>query len=491
MLFLGTKTQPISLDSDENDGELPRPKKARMRRLAARNRSSRNYESDSSETLGEETDQDIQTGHESNKFSAASSNPHPTLPTSLSVPSVFRRNDYMSDAQFEHFLRHNNTGKIHIPDPSPQPTEIIHEQYSLGDKRYRPGKNVELNGGTFLRIHSIVEIQGKIILRGWHFKSCETLNGLFPCRTNEICLNVDVSTQEYSRGVRSMISEFSVNDVKRFRMIRMTNYMYQDMSLKAIESTRAAEEYLFCRYKHVKVWKPGTRKKDPEEEAVIFLTCDEADKGYGIDSKGLRGKWRGATPCGGRPQTANLSHGSNLSRYTFGDGFCGAGGVSCGARQAGLQISWGFDKSEHAMSSYRRNYPDTICETSEIADFLTNLPEDIIVDIIHCSPPCQTFSPAKTVAGPDDDANEACIFSVRQVVERGKPRIFTMEETSGLKERHEEFLHATIHTFIELGYSARWKLVDCSSYGVPQKRRRLVVIASGYANPAPGPAPIS
>lgn len=137
------------------------------------------------------------------------------------------------------------------------------------------------------------------------------------------------------------------------------------------------------------------------------------------------------------------------------------------------------------MSSYRRNYPDTICETSEIADFLTNPPEDIIVDIIHCSPPCQTFSPAKTIAGPDDDANEACIFSVRQVLEKGKPRIFTMEETSGLKERHEEFLNATIHTFVELGYSARWKLVDCSSYGVPQKRKRLVVIASGYVTTHP------
>lgn len=312
------------------------------------------------------------------------------------------------------------------------------------------------------------------------------MNGLFPRRTNEICLNVDVSSEEYSHGARSMISEFPVSEVKRFRMIRMTNHQYRDMSFKAIGSDKATEGYLFCRYKHLKVWKG---QKHPEEEAIISLNFDEADNGYGIEPKILRENWRGATTPGGsgsRQAGQNHSIVTNISRYyTFGDGFCGAGGVSCGAQLAGLQVSWGFDKSEHAMSSYRRNYPDTICETSEIADFLTNPPEDIIVDIIHCSPPCQTFSPAKTIAGPDDDANEACIFSVRQVLEKGKPRIFTMEETSGLKERHEEFLNATIHTFVELGYSARWKLVDCSSYGVPQKRKRLVVIASGYVTTHP------
>jgi DNA (cytosine-5)-methyltransferase 1 len=117
--------------------------------------------------------------------------------------------------------------------------------------------------------------------------------------------------------------------------------------------------------------------------------------------------------------------------------------------------------------------------TSSVDNFLTNTLEDIMVDILHFSPPCQTFSSAHTISSANDDANEACIFSTRELLARVKPRIATMEETSGLKDRHKEFLYATIHNFVDLGYSIRWKLLSCQDFGVPQKRKRLVIIGSG------------
>lgn len=131
------------------------------------------------------------------------------------------------------------------------------------------------------------------------------------------------------------------------------------------------------------------------------------------------------------------------------------------------------------METYRLNFTNAVGETCEVVHFLTNDAKDIMVDILHFSPPCQTFSSAKTIVAATDNANEACIFSARELLLKVKPRVATMEETSGLQERHKEFLYATIHTFVELGYSIRWKLLACEAYGVPQQRKRLVIIGAG------------
>jgi DNA (cytosine-5)-methyltransferase 1 len=498
MTTLGTKRRPIALDDDEHDRSLQRKKFARRGYLATKNHPIIGLDdSNSSETLRADSDEDIRGSLQAHP--AATRLPARPSPATGPPPVAtfsFNTGDYMDDTQLQAFLRQIrlNSGR-EIPRSPRRFAETILEQLNHGGKLYRPGKSVELRDGTFLRIVSIVEVGDKVLLRGSHFKKCSSMDGLAPPMTNELCWVVDISTDEAARGVTTMITETPLSEVKGFRIIRLTNYRYPEMSHKTVGlSTRPSEALLFCRLKHIKIWQAG--RKQTVEEAIVSLTFAETDRGYGIEPKRLRENWRGVTIRGGSFEApgqeqpviditsdrTSISTPSTVNRrqYTFGDGFCGAGGVSCGAKQAGLRVSWGFDKSEPAMNSYRRNNHDAMCETSDIADFLTNPPENIMVDIIHCSPPCQTFSPAKTVAGPNDDANEACIFSVRQVTERGKPRIFTMEETSGLQDRHKAFLNATIHTFVDLGYSVRWKLVDCAAYGVPQKRKRLVVMASGY-----------
>lgn len=84
-------------------------------------------------------------------------------------------------------------------------------------------------------------------------------------------------------------------------------------------------------------------------------------------------------------------------RLTFGDCFCGAGGASQGALQAGYSVRWGLDKDEQAVETYSLNHPNAFVFNMDAHDFP---PRDISqsslnVDVLHLSPPCCYFSPAQ------------------------------------------------------------------------------------------------
>ncbi|QVM12581.1 hypothetical protein D8B26_007202 [Coccidioides posadasii str. Silveira] len=422
-----------------------------------------------------------------------------TLRGDFRIEDVFNLDDFMADDDFEDYLTTlsaNATNPIRHQARSTllgltQRRDQIPEIQIRG-KTYKRGKSVELNDATFLRIHEVLrDASGEIFLRGQRFQRLEHMDSLVPDRMNEVCWTIDLNLQEMDNG--DGFEEVSVNEIKGLRIIRLTNHPYTKMNIgttpggfQTNEECRR-EGLLFCRVKYIRIWSKS-RKPRITEEALVFLEKDECDPGFSTEPVALRHDWRGLTELGGSHKLPFIDlTGSNERRtkYTFGDGFCGAGGVSRGALQAGLHVRWGFDKCPKAMDTYRLNFRTAVGETCEVVHFLTNETKDIMVDIMHFSPPCQTFSPAKTVAASTDQANEACIFSARELLLRVKPRIATMEETSGLQERHKEFLYATIHTFVDLGYSIRWKLLSCEDYGVPQQRKRLVMIGAGPGEPLP------
>ncbi|OJD20168.1 hypothetical protein ACJ73_08498, partial [Blastomyces percursus] len=427
----------------------------------------------------------------------------------LDFMARYSEDDFVDDEQLPQILS-NLTANIapYANHAAPlEVREIIPEFVSDG-KTYKSGKSAELYDGTFLRILEVVKgMGGEISLRGWRLRRQDSMAGLMPERINELCWIVNISYQEAAAGITTQVDEVGLHEVKGLRIIRFTNKPYPmlngDHGGFVTAGERRQEGILFCRAKYIRVWATppaspsaslSARKPRMEEQAIQFLRPHEADSGYSIDADTLRFRWRGETQPGGSyvgreitPTIIDLSTNAptilggtsqTIRQYTFGDGFCGAGGMSRGALQAGLRLNWGFDHSVSAMDSFRLNFESAIGYTSDVADFLSNSPAEIMVDILHFSPPCQTFSPAKTIAAATDDDNEACIFCARELLERTKPRIVTMEETAGLQQRHEEFLFATINSFAELGYSCRWKLLRCQDYGVPQSRQRLVTLAS-------------
>jgi len=196
-----------------------------------------------------------------------------------------------------------------------------------------------------------------------------------------------------------------------------------------------------------------------------------------VSSRGSGNPTGGSTLRKASTQSGNTS--KTPQRYTFGDGFCGCGGVSRGARMAGLHLKWSFDFEQDMCKSYRTNFPEARTMCLSAFDFATKTSHEFKVDILHLSPPCQFFSPAHTTVGQNDELNTASSFVISELLRKTQPRIVTLENTMGLEQRHPLYLNAVIQQFTILGFSIRWKVVDLRDFGVPQSRRRLILIAAG------------
>ncbi|KAK6520639.1 hypothetical protein TWF506_000889 [Arthrobotrys conoides] len=165
-------------------------------------------------------------------------------------------------------------------------------------------------------------------------------------------------------------------------------------------------------------------------------------------------------------------------KYTFGDAFCGAGGATCGAVMAGFKVRWGVDHDEAAISSWRSNFGFSIGYQEDVHEFVTRH-ENTYVDLLHLSPPCQFFSWARTIPGQNDEKNEASFFIVPNILNSCRPRAVTVEETDGLigLSRSVGHFKCMLGDFTSMGYSVKYAILNAACYGVPSRRKRLVLIA--------------
>lgn len=178
------------------------------------------------------------------------------------------------------------------------------------------------------------------------------------------------------------------------------------------------------------------------------------------------------------------------------DLFCGCGGLSLGLRQAGFRVIGAVDIDHLAAKAYRLNHPDTHLWERDIRRLtIAKVRRQLGIrpgqlDLLAGCPPCQGFSSMRTHnkgQAVTDDRNDLVLEFIRFV--RGlRPRAVMLENVPGLEgdERLEELLKE-LH---RRGYVARREVLDAADYGVPQRRRRLIMLAGWRAAIAPGePAP--
>lgn len=176
------------------------------------------------------------------------------------------------------------------------------------------------------------------------------------------------------------------------------------------------------------------------------------------------------------------------AKYTFADSYCGIGGASEGARQAGFIVKWGLEKDEIAMYGYAENFPHTDHLFMDARDFKAIASRcEHGVDVLHISCPCCYWSEAHTNAGKNDQENMELLLTVGPFLEAVKPRYATLEQAPGLLKlkKHRMWFRKLINEITSRKYNVRWRVSDQSEYGLPQRRRRLIFLCAKEGLPLP------
>ncbi len=179
------------------------------------------------------------------------------------------------------------------------------------------------------------------------------------------------------------------------------------------------------------------------------------------------------------PSTAQVSIAA-----TAVDLFCGAGGLTRGLLDAGIPVVAGYDVDDACRFPYERNNPGATFKKVSVADLTaetlaSHYAEGHTRILVGCAP-CQTFSKYTQGLDNDSDPKWTLLDEFARLVKEVKPDIVSMENVPEL-QRHpifDRFLDTLRSEGFHFSDDAGKRIVYCPNYGIPQHRRRLVLIAS-------------
>ena len=182
------------------------------------------------------------------------------------------------------------------------------------------------------------------------------------------------------------------------------------------------------------------------------------------------------------------------TRFTAIDLFSGCGGLTQGLRDAGFSVLAAVEIDSLASITYRSNHPDVRLLESDIRKIsgpqllkATGISPGEL-DLLAGCPPCQGFSrlPDKNRRRRLADPRNRLIDDMLRLIESLRPKTVMIENVPNLSKysRYANFKRR----LRELGYNVTDAVLDVADFGVPQRRKRLVVLASSLgtlSHPAP------
>ena len=162
--------------------------------------------------------------------------------------------------------------------------------------------------------------------------------------------------------------------------------------------------------------------------------------------------------------------------------FAGCGGLSTGFLDAGLNIAAGFELDARAVDAYNYNH-EYRGSKGFIADLNVASGAELLsraglerVDFVVGGPPCQPFSIAGKRQGKRDIRADLIGHFIR-IVDELKPSAFMLENVPNLAAISDgEFLNETKAELGALGFSVDHRVISAADFGVPQNRKRLVIL---------------
>lgn len=165
------------------------------------------------------------------------------------------------------------------------------------------------------------------------------------------------------------------------------------------------------------------------------------------------------------------------------DLFAGAGGLSAGLAAEGFRLAAAVELDPTSAKSYSLNHR----KSSVIVEDIRNLRGPYLLrqanvargelDLLTGCPPCQGFSTLRTkrVKKPGDDPRNDLITEILRLVRSMRPRAVVVENVPGLAKdsRFDNFRNGLRAS----GYKSEYTVLNASDFGVPQRRKRLVLVA--------------
>lgn len=166
------------------------------------------------------------------------------------------------------------------------------------------------------------------------------------------------------------------------------------------------------------------------------------------------------------------------------DLFCGIGGLSYGLKKAGITVLAGVDLDPSCEYAYEQNVQAefVLMDISEVQGEEINAKywsDDEQVKILAGCAPCQPFSThSNKVKNKKQTKRWRLISEFKRLVEETNPDVVTMENVPNLA--NQKIFRDFVAFLKQNGYFVSYSNVYCPDYGIPQKRRRLVLLASKY-----------
>lgn len=183
------------------------------------------------------------------------------------------------------------------------------------------------------------------------------------------------------------------------------------------------------------------------------------------------------------------------------DFFCGAGGVTCGLRKSGIEVIAGFDIDASVKETYESNNPRSKFIEADISKLAADAKEqdgesrnsgskEVIEDLLSdaratgskilfagCAP-CQPFSKKNKQRGNFSDPRRTLLRDYADLVKAHLPDLVFMENVEGIARLEGDVLSYFQKILADNGYEYDCGILDMKDYGVPQKRKRFVLMAS-------------
>jgi len=173
----------------------------------------------------------------------------------------------------------------------------------------------------------------------------------------------------------------------------------------------------------------------------------------------------------------------STKKLTAIDLFSGCGGLTQGLKKAGFRVLAAIEINSLAVSTYRMNHPRVKVLNSDIRKVSAESLRKTVklkkgqLDLLAACPPCQGFSSLTTKNGKKriNDERNSLVTDVLKFVGALRPRAIMLENVPGLanKKIFREFLLQ----LRVIGYKTDYRVLDAADFGVPQRRKRLIMLA--------------